>query len=628
MSKWKNIGIATRLGGAFAVMVLLMAAVAGFGLVALGNINDSMRQTVENRLLRVMDLDKVKQGAQSIGIMVRDAALTEDPSVVQRNASRIKELRDQMSQSLDGLAQLIAASGNPKMQQAFAELTERRKAYNAELDKIVGQLESMDFLAARAGLVAALPAAQAPYFETLEAMSESGRGMAVVAVQEADAQYQSARNLMVGLAAVAAALALGLGWLISRSIIRPAREALAAAEALAQGDLTFRVRADSGDEMGRMLKSLQHAFGQLSVLVNGIQGASRSIDVATREIARGNTDLSQRTEEQAASLEQTAASMEQLTSTVRQNAENARQANQLAVNASQVATEGGEAVRGVVATMQQISQSSAKVSEIISVIEGIAFQTNILALNAAVEAARAGEQGRGFSVVAAEVRTLAQRSASAAKEIGELINRSVEQVAVGAKQVEKAGGTMDDIVGAVRRVTDIMGEISAASAEQSTGIEQVNRAVAQMESVVQQNAALVEEAAAAAESLQQQAATLVADTARFQVDGAPALEAVAHASPRLQAAAPARRLEASAHGAARAVAPAVGALPAPAKPAGKRDRPAAAAQSKPATGGAQGKVKTGGAVTKAAKAVNTATPTKAPAAPTVAAGGGDDWETF
>ncbi|MGY8525658.1 methyl-accepting chemotaxis protein [Paracidovorax citrulli] len=601
-------------------MVVLLAAVAGFGLVALSNINDSMRQTVENRLLRVMDLEKVKQGAQSIGIMVRDAALTEDPSVVQRNGERIKALREQMSQSLDGLSKLIAASNNEKLQQSFAAVSERRKAYNAELDKIMGQLESMDFLAARAGLVAALPAAQAPYFQTLEAMTESGRAMAVVAVQQAEAQYQSARNLMIGLAAVAAALALALGVLISRSIIRPAREALAAAEALAQGDLTFRVRADSGDEMGRMLKSLQNAFGQLSLLVNGIQGASRSIDVATREIASGNTDLSQRTEEQAASLEQTAASMEQLTSTVRQNAENARQANQLAANASQVATEGGEAVRGVVETMQQISQSSAKVSEIISVIEGIAFQTNILALNAAVEAARAGEQGRGFSVVAAEVRTLAQRSASAAKEIGELINRSVEQVAVGAKQVEKAGGTMDDIVGAVRRVTDIMGEISAASAEQSTGIEQVNRAIAQMESVVQQNAALVEEAAAAAESLQQQAATLVGDTARFQVDGAPA------SAPALQAAQPAsaavrlgRPMEAKRPAAPVAASEPVNALPAPRKPADNaRHAPSA---TKPAKTAAVA----GSSGTKAAKP---STAAKAPAAPAMAAGGSDDWETF
>lgn len=557
MQAWTSrlhFGIGARLAGAFAAMIVLMLAVAGFGLVALADMNTSMQTTVEQRLLKVMDLDGVKEGAQSIGIMVRDAALTEDPSMVQQNRARIDQRRQAMSATLQDLAKLIAASGQPAMQKHLDEMNKHRAAYNTQLDTLLGQMESGDFVGARAGLIVTLPAAQALYFEQLEALANAGRAMAIEAVHGAGREYEFTRNVMLALGAAAVALAVVLALVITRSITRPARQVLAAAEALAQGNLAFRIDARGNDEMGRILAALQRAFGELAVLVRGIQRASGTIDGATREIASGNTDLSQRTEEQAASLEQTAASMEELTSTVRQNAENARQANQLAVNASEVATEGGHKVRGVVQTMQGISQSSAKVAEIIGVIEGIAFQTNILALNAAVEAARAGEQGRGFSVVAAEVRTLAQRSAAAAKEIGELIHTSVEQVNTGVKQVEQAGDTMDGIVDAVRRVTDIMGEISAASEEQSSGIEQVNRAIAQMESVTQQNAALVEQAAAAADSLQQQAGALVRDVARFQLDdGGPqdapaasraiAARPAAAAAPRAQAASPAEKRE-------------------------------------------------------------------------------------
>jgi len=252
------------------------------------------------------------------------------------------------------------------------------------------------------------------------------------------------------------------------------------------------------------------------------------INVGSREISAGNTDLSSRTEQQAASLEETAASMEQLASTVKQNADNARQANQLAASASDVAERGGSAVSEVVSTMQGISASSRKISEIVSVIDGIAFQTNILALNAAVEAARAGEQGKGFAVVAGEVRSLAQRSAQAAKEIKGLIEDSVTKVGAGSQQVERAGATMQEIVASVKRVTDIMGEISAASEEQSSGIDQVNRAVSQMDEVTQQNAALVEEAAAAAGSLQDQAHRLAEAVAVFKINAGEVIEVPAH----------------------------------------------------------------------------------------------------
>jgi methyl-accepting chemotaxis protein I, serine sensor receptor len=306
---------------------------------------------------------------------------------------------------------------------------------------------------------------------------------------------------------------------LARKIVRPLEACVSFCERIATGDLTIRVEANSTDEIGRLFGAIRKLRDGLSQTVRSARAGADSIDQGAREIASGNTDLSARTEQQAASLQETASSMEQLTTTVRQNADNARQASQLAVSASGIASQGGEVVGKVVSTMDAISASSKKVADIIGVIEGIAFQTNILALNAAVEAARAGEQGRGFAVVAGEVRTLAQRSAAAAKEIKELIGDSADKVASGSELVGRAGRTMSDIVQAVQRVTDIMGEISAASEEQSGGIEQVNRAVTQMDNVTQQNAALVEQSAAAAGSLEDQTRALKDVLAAWRLDG-------------------------------------------------------------------------------------------------------------
>jgi methyl-accepting chemotaxis protein len=288
---------------------------------------------------------------------------------------------------------------------------------------------------------------------------------------------------------------------------------------IAQGDLTVNVQIKA-DDASSMLYVLKMMVEKLNSIVSGVCDATDSIATGAKQIAQGNADLSSRTEQQASSLEETASSMEQMTSTVKQNAENAKQANQLAESASEVAVKGGQVVSEVVQTMVSISESSKKIVDIISVIEGIAFQTNILALNAAVEAARAGEQGRGFAVVAGEVRHLAQRSAAAAKEIKVLIGDSVEKVSTGSKQVDLAGATMTEIVSAVKRVTDIMAEISTASSEQSTGIEQVNKAITQMDDVTQQNAALVEEAAAAAESMEEQANSLMDAVSIFKLRAA------------------------------------------------------------------------------------------------------------
>jgi len=315
---------------------------------------------------------------------------------------------------------------------------------------------------------------------------------------------------------------LGLGQFLVRTVFRPLDEAVHVARAIAGGDLVrFDVRR--GDEITGLLRALNQMSANLFAIVADVGANVTGVMSASSQIASGNQDLSSRTEQQASSLEQTAASMEELTSTVKQNADNARQANQLAVSASEVAVKGGSVVSQVVDTMGSINASSRKIVDIIGVIDGIAFQTNILALNAAVEAARAGEQGRGFAVVASEVRSLAQRSATAAKEIKTLIGDSVEKVEEGSKQVEEAGRTMEEIVGSVKRVTDIMGEITAASQEQTSGIEQINQAITQMDQVTQQNAALVEEASAAAQSLQEQADGLVKAVRVFRAEAAEAV---------------------------------------------------------------------------------------------------------
>jgi methyl-accepting chemotaxis protein len=308
---------------------------------------------------------------------------------------------------------------------------------------------------------------------------------------------------------------------IRKVVTRPLEMAVKAARGIAVGDLKQNIEVGSANEMGQLMQALKDMNDSLVKIVGEVRIGTDTIATASSQIAAGNMDLSSRTEQQASSLEETAASMEELTSTVKQNADNARQANQLAVTASGVALKGGSVVSQVVDTMGAINSSSRKIVDIIGVIDGIAFQTNILALNAAVEAARAGEQGRGFAVVAAEVRNLAQRSAGAAKEIKTLIGDSVQKVEEGSKQVAQAGQTMEEIVDSVKRVTDIMAEITAASQEQSSGIEQVNQAITQMDQVTQQNAALVEEAAAAAASLQEQASNLSQVVSVFKLDGAP-----------------------------------------------------------------------------------------------------------
>ena len=369
--------------------------------------------------------------------------------------------------------------------------------------------------------------------------------MMATANKEAQESYRTASLLLLSAVVLAVVFGGAVTLWLGKSITRPLHKALKVAQTVAAGDLSSTILVQGRDETAQLLEALNHMNGSLTKIVAEVRHSTHTISDAAKEIARGNLDLSARTEDQASSLEETASAMEELTSTVKQNADNARQANGLAVTASEVAMKGGTVVSQVVETMGSINDSSKKIVDIISVIDGIAFQTNILALNAAVEAARAGEQGRGFAVVAAEVRNLAQRSAAAAKEIKALIGDSVEKVDAGAKLVDQAGATMGEIVASVKRVSDIIAEISVASAEQTSGIEQINQAIMQMDQVTQRNAALVEEAAAAADSMQQQGDVLVGAVSVFKINDeaaryAESSEQIVRRKPAAKASTPAR----------------------------------------------------------------------------------------
>ncbi|WP_206954529.1 methyl-accepting chemotaxis protein [Trinickia acidisoli] len=352
---------------------------------------------------------------------------------------------------------------------------------------------------------------------TLAEIVGSELSLLSVRAVEVDSLQMKTKVVLIGGTLLAIALSLVFATWISRLIASPLRDAVTHAEAIAAGDLTRTITSRTTDEVGALMRAFSGMQGKLASVISAIKTSTDSITVAAGEVRAGNADLSSRTEQQAASLEETASSMEELTATVKQNADNARQASALASNASEVADKGNDAVGRVVTTMSGINDSSSKIGEITGIIEGIAFQTNILALNAAVEAARAGEQGRGFAVVASEVRSLAQRSSAAAKEIKELIGASIDKIRGGMTEVEEAGRTMSEVTVAIGRVTGIMGEIAAASDEQSRGIEQVNQAITQMDQVTQQNASLVEQAAAAAQSLEDQGQELGRAVSTFRI---------------------------------------------------------------------------------------------------------------
>lgn len=511
-----NMTIKSRLILVIGMLSVLLIGVGSLGVYGLNQTNGSFKGVYEDRAVPLGDLGLVLDGIQRARLNAAISAYGRSADIVRDRQA----MTDQRDADIANLWQKFTATNLTSEEATLAEnFSQQWKIYTESRNRTMVLAASGDYDAAIANMMGDA----GPKFDAVHAtmlkLLELQRNEAAKAYAEAQSDYQSIFMITVTAITLGLLLAGIIGFLLIRAIIGPLNEAIAVANAVASGDLTSRIEANSTNETGRLLQALKQMNDNLVDLVGKVRLGTDQIATASSEIASGNLDLSQRTEEQASSLEETASSMEELTSTVRQNADNARQANQLAAGASEVAIKGGAVVGQVVQTMSSINESSKKIVDIISVIDGIAFQTNILALNAAVEAARAGEQGRGFAVVATEVRTLAQRSAAAAKEIKELISDSVSKVEDGTRLVGEAGATMDEIVSAVKRVTDIMAEISAASQEQSSGIEQVNQAVTQMDEVTQQNAALVEEAAAAAESMQEQAQALTQAVIVFKLSG-------------------------------------------------------------------------------------------------------------
>ncbi|CUJ37890.1 methyl-accepting chemotaxis protein [Achromobacter kerstersii] len=610
-------------------LMLAQLAVALAALVAIGLGWNSMRSSADT--INALDSLSVQQSnliKDAYTQMLR-ATIRADIAAAQRAAGDTNGAADNSR-----TVQQLIADANKKMEafKAVPKVTALGKAAEGELlssfNGFSGALQAMMAALDKGDAATYLNlkntqagAASAAFFKQLSAFASNINAFSEERVQASRTQASTMTFVYLALAALILAVSLGAFLFMNRVVLRPLRSVSDSFDKIAGGDLTVRVEATSSNEIGQLMAAVKRMQESLTRTVAAVRRGVDEINVGAREISAGNTDLSSRTEQQAASLEETAASMEQLASTVKQNADNARQANQLAASASDVAERGGSAVSEVVSTMQGISASSRKISEIVSVIDGIAFQTNILALNAAVEAARAGEQGKGFAVVAGEVRSLAQRSAQAAKEIKGLIEDSVTKVGAGSQQVERAGATMQEIVASVKRVTDIMGEISAASEEQSGGIDQVNRAVSQMDEVTQQNAALVEEAAAAAGSLQEQAERLVQAVAVFKINAGEVIEVPA----RQLAQQPQRRAPRVAAPAAEAPA-APAAQAAPSKPAVRlthtaRAKPAAAAEGATAARPLR---------RPAPRAAAAAADTKpaAPAASRRQAPSDDDWESF
>ncbi|WP_137749487.1 methyl-accepting chemotaxis protein [Acidovorax sp. NB1] len=509
-----NLKISTRLAALLAVLCCLVLMVGGIGLVGMGHSNTGLKSVYDDR---VVPLKQLKIVADMYAVNVVDAAhKVRDGGMTP--AQGLQSVNDARKAIESNWTAYLATQLAPEE----VKLVDQFKPLQANADKATEVLQGLF----RAGDIPGITTfAAKDMYPAMDPLQDVLSQLIQVQLDEAKKEYDSAAASyqtiwVVTTSAVVLGLLLALlvGGSMIRQISRALGDAVRISDAVAQGDLTVPIQARGKDEIAQLLGGLTTMRDNLAHVVSGVRGNAQGVASASAEIASGNNDLSIRTEQQASALQETAASMEELSSTVKQNADNARQANQLAMSASTVAGQGGDVVAEVVTTMKGINDSSKKIADIISVIDGIAFQTNILALNAAVEAARAGEQGRGFAVVAGEVRNLAQRSAEAAKEIKSLITASVERVEQGTQLVDKAGITMTEVVGAIRRVTDIMGEISAASSEQSTGVSQVGEAVTQMDQVTQQNAALVEEMAAAASSLSHQAQALVGAVAVFKLD--------------------------------------------------------------------------------------------------------------
>jgi len=512
----KNMKLGTRLAGGFAILLAMIMVMCIVGLVSLANINESVETLTQRSLTKERLINDWARNIQSGVTRTTAIAKSADASLAGFFAEEAAASTRNSSALQQKIEPLIESDEEKVLWQGIGKA---RSEYLRTRDGIFKAKQEGKVDAANKIFTQEFLPATRQFIDNINRLSELQRADIDARAAEIEASYGNANLWMIVIGSIAVVCGLLMSVLLTRSITRPLSDAVRVARTVAANDLTSTIVVRSRDEIGQLMAALESMNANLASTVARIRTGVDSIASASGEIAAGNTDLSSRTEQQAASLEETAASMEQLSSTVKQNADSAKQANQLAAAASETASRGGATVSEVVSTMNAISASSVKISDIVSVIDGIAFQTNILALNAAVEAARAGEQGKGFAVVAAEVRTLAQRSAQAAKEIKVLIEDTVQKIGQGSGSAERAGATMQEIVSSVQRVTDIMGEIAAASAEQADGIEQVNRAVSQMDEVTQQNAALVEEAAAAAGSMQDQSADLTRAVSAFRLPG-------------------------------------------------------------------------------------------------------------
>ncbi|BDT69254.1 hypothetical protein os1_34440 [Comamonadaceae bacterium OS-1] len=531
--------VSTRLAMGFGIATLLGLLMAVVSTVQMKSLASDLNAVANDRMVKVDQLATLQDNLNGIARATRNIMVRQDPVFREGERRKITDLRAENSKLLDALDTTITL---PKGRELLKTIVDTRTPYNQGLDAVIALTLQNKLSEASDLLLGHVSSLQVVLFKAVDDASnmqhEAGRELAKNAGDSANFYA----NLLTGLAAATAVVAGLLGWAITRSLTRalgaePGQVNIAV-QRVADSDLAMPIGLRDNDNTSTMaaVKRMQES---LSRTVGSVRSNAEGVASASAQIAQGNHDLSARTEQQASALEQTAASMEELSSTVKQNADNARQANQLAQNAANVATQGGAVVGQVVETMKGINESSRKIADIISVIDGIAFQTNILALNAAVEAARAGEQGRGFAVVASEVRGLAGRSAEAAKEIKTLITASVERVAQGTALVDQAGTTMTEVVNSIRRVTDIMGEISAASSEQSAGVAQIGEAIVQMDQATQQNAALVEEMAAAASSLKSQADDLVGTVAAFKLSAGPGRAASAPRPPARGSAHPA-----------------------------------------------------------------------------------------
>ena len=511
--------LSAKLAVAFTLMTSLVVLVGGLGLHALGNTNQRFGGYVEGAVALAAAAEAARYGIDQRAIAARNLVLVTRPEDMAQEQAAVVSASERLGAALKKLRALAAAPGtDPRMQALVADFERVETTYAAVAQEIV----ALALKGQKAEAVTRMNNDCRPLLAKLVGLSETiaelteAQSRAVVA--EATQAYTLERNLVVVTCLLAIAAGVLGSLLLTRAIVGPLRQAGAVAEQVAAGDLRVQVQAPGQDEVAQLLAALGRMSQALVGIVGQVRRSSDGIALGTSEIATGNSDLSQRTDQQAGALQATAAAMATLNQSVQQNADDAQQANQLAQGATSVAQQGGEVMAQMVSTMRAIDDSSRRISEIIGTIDGIAFQTNILALNAAVEAARAGEQGRGFAVVASEVRSLAQRSAGAAREIKGLIGTSVERVAQGSALADRAGNTMTDVVGAIQQLSSLMGGISAASQAQRGSVAQVAQAVAQMDQGTQQNAALVGQSAAAAQGLKQQAQGLVSAVSTFKLD--------------------------------------------------------------------------------------------------------------